>query len=266
MGYMIGCDDERHRASYGFQRDGGMSEYVLCDEKDLISLPDELSYTDGAQIACGFGTVYEGLDRIAVSGKDTVLVTGLGPVGLACAMVAKKMGAQKLVGVDISADRCDLALSLKLVDAAFVASSDEQDTLRKLRGETYKGLGFEKAIDCSASPSARTLCIRALRTWGKMNFIGEGGTVSFDPSDDVMHGQKTLYGSWVTSISNMEMLVELCVRWDLHPDSLVTHAFGLDNVGDAYETAAAAKAGKVAVAFDEELVRLKELISSSKFA
>jgi len=62
-----------------------MAEFLLAEEKDLVHLPDELSYADGAQVACGFGTVYEGLEKVGISGNDTVLITGLGPVGLAAA-------------------------------------------------------------------------------------------------------------------------------------------------------------------------------------
>ena len=42
-------------------------------------------------MACGFGTVYEGLEKIGISGDDAVLVVGLGPVGLAALMLAKSM-------------------------------------------------------------------------------------------------------------------------------------------------------------------------------
>ena len=91
-GYMISCTSPWRRA-YGWQRHGGMAPYILAEEKDLVLLPDELTYSDGAQVACGFGTVYEGLERVGVSGNDAVLVTGLGPVGLATAMLAKAMGA-----------------------------------------------------------------------------------------------------------------------------------------------------------------------------
>ena len=63
-GYMISCTSEKYRRAYGWQRDGGMAEYMVAEEKDLIALPDELSYADGAQVACGFGTVYEGLKKI----------------------------------------------------------------------------------------------------------------------------------------------------------------------------------------------------------
>jgi D-arabinose 1-dehydrogenase-like Zn-dependent alcohol dehydrogenase len=59
-GYMISCTSEKYRRAYGWQRDGGMAEFLLAEEKDLIPLPDELTYFDGAQVACGFGTVSEG--------------------------------------------------------------------------------------------------------------------------------------------------------------------------------------------------------------
>ena len=49
------------KAAYGWQRDGGHAEYLLAEEKDLILLPDALSYEDGAFISCGVGTAYEGI-------------------------------------------------------------------------------------------------------------------------------------------------------------------------------------------------------------
>ena len=93
-GYMISCTSEKYRRAYGWQRDGGMADYLLAEEKDLIHLPDELTYADGAQVACGFGTVYEGLEKIGISGNHAVLITGLGPVGLAAAALCRKLGAR----------------------------------------------------------------------------------------------------------------------------------------------------------------------------
>ncbi len=48
-GYMISCTSEKYRRAYGWQRDGGMADYLLAEEKDLILLPDQLSYVDGAR-------------------------------------------------------------------------------------------------------------------------------------------------------------------------------------------------------------------------
>ena len=94
-GYMISCTSEKYRRAYGWQRDGGMADYMIAEEKDLIALPDELSYADGAQVACGFGTVYEAIEKVGVSGNDSVLITGLGS-GRAggCGVVPKARLAQ----------------------------------------------------------------------------------------------------------------------------------------------------------------------------
>ena len=248
-GYMISCTSEKFRRAYGWQRDGGMAEYIRAEEKDLVALPDELSYTDGAQVACGFGTVYEGLEKIGISGNDRVLVTGLGPVGLATMMLAKAMGASMIIGIDGVKERRDLAVKLGLADLVLDAGPDNVADVKKATG----GMGCERSIDCSGNDKARLVCIQATRKWGKICFVGEGGTVAFLPSPDIIHDQKTIYGSWVTSIWKMEELVERIVRWNIHPEDLVTHRFPLEKAGEAYALMASGRCGKVAVVFDEEI-------------
>jgi threonine dehydrogenase-like Zn-dependent dehydrogenase len=247
-GYMISCTSEYRRA-YGWQRDGGMADFLLAEEKDLVYLPDELTYSDGAQVACGFGTVYEGLEKIGICGNDAVLVTGLGPVGLATAMLAKAMGAQKIIGIEVIDERIRIAKKLNLFDEVLRAGPENVSEVRNLTG----GFGAERAVDCSANDKARLTCIQSARKWGKIVFLGEGGRCSFQPSPDIIHDQKTIYGSWVTNLWRMEELVERLVRWQIHPEDLITHRFALEKVSEAYSLMASGKCGKVAVVFDEEL-------------
>ncbi|MCB1126745.1 MAG: zinc-binding dehydrogenase [Verrucomicrobiae bacterium] len=248
-GYMISCTNPKYRRAYGWQRDGGMADYLLAEEKDLVLLPDELTFADGAQVACGFGTVYEGLEKVGVSGNDAVLITGLGPVGLATGMLCRAMGARRIIGIDVVSERMELAKRLGLCDAVLASGTDNVSQVLDLTG----GHGVERAVDCSAHPVARATAIRATRKWGRIVLLGEGNSVEFNPSPDMIHDQKTLYGSWVTSIWKMEELVERLVRWNLHPADLITHRFALDHVADAYSLMASGKCGKVAVCFDEEL-------------
>ncbi|MEN8905650.1 MAG: zinc-binding dehydrogenase [Clostridiales bacterium] len=247
-GYMISCTSNYRRA-YGWQRDGGMAEYLLTEEKDLVFLPNELSYSDGAQIACGFGTVYEGLEKININGNDSVLITGLGPLGLATAMLSKALGANKIFGIEVIDERIKIAKSLNLFDNILKSNSDNVDEIKSL---TF-GNGVEKSVDCSANDKARLTCIQATRKWGKILFLGEGGNVSFKPSEDIIHDQKTIFGSWVTNIWRMEELVEKIIRWNIHPEDLITHRFSLDNISKAYSLMESGNCGKVAVCFDEEL-------------
>ncbi len=243
-GYAISCTS-KHRAAYGWQRNGGMAPYILADERDLIELPDSLTYLDGAQVACGFGTVYEAWEKIGVSGDDIVLVVGLGPVGLAALQLAKAMGATCTIGVEMNETRIKLAKDLGLADHVVTPGENALAQILELTG----GKGVEKALDASANVHGRALAIKATRAYGKIALVGEGGLCSFDASPDLIHGQKTIYGSWVTSLWQMENLVERLVRWNIHPDKLITHQFKLEEADKAYALMAKGDCGKVAVVF-----------------
>ena len=53
--------------------------------------------------------------------------------------------------------------------------------------------------------------------WANVVYLGEQGTVTFEPSPLLLNKNITLHGSWVTSVSNMEKLVELLDRKKIHP-------------------------------------------------
>jgi threonine dehydrogenase-like Zn-dependent dehydrogenase len=240
-GWMISCTDPG-RAAYGWQRDGGHAEWLLAEERTLVALPDELSYADGALVACGFGTVFAASRRAGVSGADRVLVTGLGPVGLGAALLCRALGA-RVVGVEPGPARRAFAASLGIE----VAISEEADHLAGELAEHTHGQGFEVAIDCSGSGEARRLCLAAAREWGRVVFVGEGGTVSFEPSPLLIHKQLTLHGSWVCSLGQMEELVERLVRWDLHPEATISHRFPLARADEAYALFDGGTTGKVLI-------------------
>ncbi len=244
-GYMISCTSEE-RAAYGWQRDGGHADYCLAEENTCVALPEPLSYEDGALIACGFGTVYEALNRMGVSGEDRVLITGIGPVGMAAGMVAKGMGASRVIGVDISQQRLDFSLEAETIDHAVVAGDGALSTIKELTN----GEGCEVSIDCSGSPAGRLLALQGTRRWGRSAMVGEGNTVEFDVSQTIIHNQITVYGSWVTSLGHMEALVEKLVEWDMRPDRIVSHRFSLDEAAEAYRVADAGQSGKVVIVFE----------------
>jgi len=157
-GYMISCRSPL-RAAYGWQRDGGHAEYLLAEENTCVRLPDSLSYVDGALSACGFGTVYEALRRVGLSGADRLLITGLGPVGLAAAMLGRALGAAEIIGTEVAEGRLRLAERLGLLDCILPA---DETSLGKIMDFTG-GQGCEVSIDCSGAAAARLLALQATR-------------------------------------------------------------------------------------------------------
>jgi threonine dehydrogenase-like Zn-dependent dehydrogenase len=149
-GYMIGCTSPL-RAAHGWQRNGGHAEYLLAEEATCILLPEPLTYVDGALVSCGFGTAYEGLLRLQLSGRDRLLITGLGPVGLAAAMLGRALGAGPIIATDVAPERLQMAEDLGLVDHAVPADERATVTIQELTD----GRGCEASIDCSGSSAAR---------------------------------------------------------------------------------------------------------------
>jgi threonine dehydrogenase-like Zn-dependent dehydrogenase len=151
--------------------------------------------------------------------------------------------------VDVSPERLALVREKGLADEALASDASALGNIRRLTD----GKGCEKTVDCSGSKQGRLLAIQATRNWGKSVMIGEDGEATFRPSADFMHEHKTLYGSWVTSTWRMEELVERMVRWDIHPDALITTRLPLEKVSEGFALMDEGKCGKVAICFDEEL-------------
>ncbi|HEX8488886.1 MAG TPA: zinc-binding dehydrogenase [Propionibacteriaceae bacterium] len=239
-GYQISCSSPR-RAAYGWQRDGGHADLILVQERDCIVLPDSVTFLDGACVACGFGTAYEGLLRAQVSGRDALAVVGLGPVGLAAGLLGGKLGAVPRVGVDPSAERRELAVRLGAVDAAF--APDEVEAARAV----VDG-GAHVAIDCSGSEPGRSTAVALVRARGRVVLVGEGNGLTVpEVSPTLIHPSITVIGSWVTSIEHMRELVSRLPVWNLHPEVVVTDTFPIAEADAAYRLADAGRSGKVAL-------------------
>ncbi|HEY8210954.1 MAG TPA: zinc-binding dehydrogenase [Myxococcaceae bacterium] len=242
-GYQISCTNP-FRAAYGWQRHGGHSAWLLAEERDCIPLPASLSYADGAMCACGVGTAWEVLTRMGVSGRDRLLVTGLGPVGLGVAMLGKAMGA-RVIGAEPSEARRKRAAELGVVDEAVESNDQALARIKELTG----GRGCEASVDCSGAASGRLLALEGTRRWGRCGFVGEGGAIQFAVSEALIHPQRTLFGSWVTSLKHLSDLLEHLDRWGVHPEKIVTDRLPLSEAGRAYELAAGGQAGKVCIIF-----------------
>ena len=98
----------QHRvAALGFGRDGADAEYLAVPANRCYPIPESMSWEDAVMISCQAGTAYAPLRRLGASGRHSIVVVGLGPVGLCVTMVGKAMGA-RMIGLDPVPERRDL--------------------------------------------------------------------------------------------------------------------------------------------------------------
>lgn len=243
-GYPVVCTS-LERAAYGGERDGGHAPLLLVEQRSLIHLPDSLSFVDGAMIACGVGTAYSAILKTGARAGSRMLVTGLGPVGLAVTLLAADMGIE-VIGADPNAARAEEARRHGLSHAIL---STGETALQELM-EVTDGAGVDAAIDCTGVNAARLLCIEGSATWGQVVFVGVGREpITFEPTLQLIVKMATVRGSWVSSMAEMQELTRILARRDVHPEALVSETFSLDQGVEAYQRFSSGASGKMAFVF-----------------
>jgi len=215
---------------YGNNAHGGHAQYLKVPANTLVPLPDELTFSAGAAIACGSGTAYSALRRINLSGNDTIAIFGQGPVGLAATQYAKAMGA-RVIALDISQPRLNRAKAFGADEVVDPGSNDPVAEIKELTHGRYADL----TLDTSSNPDARLNAVRSTKVWGTMCFVGEGGDVHIDVSPHLLRRQLTLVASWTFSNIIQAECARFSVERGIDVDNLFTHRWSIDQADEAYQ-------------------------------
>ena len=229
---------------YGFSDHGGNAPSMRVPASTLVPLPEPLSFEEGAAIACGTGTAYMALKRLDVSGRDTLAIFGQGPVGLSATLLARAMGAH-VVAVDVAPARLALAREHGAEVTINAAAENPVEAIRKLT----HGEGADAALDCTGNPEARVNAVKCARIWGRVCFVGEGNTTTFDISPDIIHKQLTIYGSWTFSTVGLEECARFIADRQVPLHRLITHRFPIDQAAEAFKLFDTGTTGKCVFVF-----------------
>lgn len=216
------------------------AQYVVQQDWLLVPIPPQVSYEHAAMACCGLGPTFGAMQRMRVDAFDTVLITGLGPVGLGGVINARFRGA-RVIGVDSNEFRARLARKL---GAEALLDPRDEDVSSKIRDLTA-GVGTDKAVDCSGAAQAQRLCIQAARCKGHVAFVGEGGPVEVHVSSDMIRKGLTLHGAWHYNLADTPRVMQVIVQSGAALDTLITHTFALSQVQQAFELQATGNSAKV---------------------
>ena len=214
---------------YGVTGHGAHTKYMAIPYYTLVPLPEELTFSTGAAISCGTGTAYGALRRMEMNGGKTLAVFGQGPVGISGTMLGKAMGMD-VIGLDVSDERLALAKECGADHTINVAKLDGIEELKKLTG----GKGVHYALETSANPDARTAAVRSTRAWGKVCYVGEGGSLTLEVSPDMIRRQVTLMGSWTFSTHIQDECTKFIADNGVDIDRQITETFKLSEAASAY--------------------------------
>ena len=238
IGYTQMC--LKHHEVYGRTENGGHQDYMVVPAYTCIAMPDELDFASAAACSCGTGTAFQAIKRLNVLGAETVAIFGQGPVGLSATMFAAQLGA-RVIAVDISQYRLNLARELGASEVIDSSSHDAEQIIRELTS----GEGAECTLDATGIPEVRIQAVDSAKYWGKVCFVGEGNTTTFDVSAQIIHKQLTILGSWTFSQAGLSEVANFVIQRQSPMDKLITHTFPLKEAQKAYDTFISGETGKV---------------------
>ncbi len=233
--------------NYNFEKFTGSPEgratyaqYILKPSWLLPAIPDGVSYEKASLAVCGLGPSFGAFETMGLSAFDTVLITGLGPVGLGGVVNARFRGA-RVIGVDSVPYRAERA---KQMGAEEVLDPRDENLVARIR-ELTDGRGVDCSLDCSGTVAAQRTCIEATRRKGKVAFVGEcGQELPIRVSPDLIRKGLTIIGSWHYNLNLFPKLMKVIQESPI-ADLLISHVFPMSRVEEAFEVSASHECAKI---------------------
>ena len=233
--------------SYDFARFNGSLEgsatyaqYLLKPAWILPAIPEGVSYDHASLSLCALGPSFGAFHSLGLSAFDTVLITGLGPVGLGAVVNARFRGARE-IAVDSVPYRVERA---RAMGAVAVLDPRDEGILARIK-ELTGGIGVDCALDCSGALMAERLCIDAARRKGKVAFVGQcHDDLAIRVSPDMLVKGLTLIGSWHYNLNLFPPIMKVIQESPIL-DLLISHVLPMSKIQEAFEISASHDTAKV---------------------
>lgn len=231
---------------------GALAEQVVVPAAAVIRVPADLPFEPAALLGCGVLTGVGAVRNTArVAAGDSVLVLGLGGVGLAAVSAARAAGADPVLAADLSPAKEELA---RAAGATEFLVSDE--ALPKAVRARTGGRGVDHAFECVGRSVTIQAAWRSSRRGGQVTVVGMGrrdDLVSLSALD-IFHWARTLRSSVYGSSDPDREVPELAaavLSGALDLDPLITHRTGLDGAAEAFDRMARGEGARSVVVFDD---------------
>lgn len=240
------CDERR---ALGFDVDGGFAEHLLIPFESIrtgavCEIPDNVSYEQAALIE-PISCCLHAQTLVKVGAGDTVTIIGAGPMGIMHTVMAKALGASKVIVGEISEQRLQTAVDF----GADVAVNPAKEDLASRVFEATERHGSDVVIVAVGSRSALEQALGLLSKGGRVCFFAglQKGKESVRLNANIIHYRETVVlGSFASTPYEFYQTVRLAASGKLlNMKPIVTHRFSLDDASKAFEAALSGRALKV---------------------
>ncbi|MFQ6392843.1 alcohol dehydrogenase catalytic domain-containing protein [Nocardia sp. KC 131] len=196
-------------------------------EGNLVRLPDAVSDEAAVVLTDNAPTAWYGARRARIAAGDTVVVIGLGPVGLMAVQSAFAMGAARVLGVDLVGERRKHAAEL---GAEPIESDDPKAAIRDMLGD-----GADVAIEAVGADATIKLAISAVGHRGRVSVVGVSQNRAFPFHMQLAQVKELEFHIGLCSIQyELPALLRLTAAGRLDPEAVVSHQLPMSDGSSAY--------------------------------
>ncbi|KAM3231093.1 hypothetical protein ACQJBY_061325 [Aegilops geniculata] len=231
--------DSQGEPLHDFLAVSSFSQYTVVDVNQVVKVDPAVPPKLACLLGCGAGTGVGAAWRLAkVQPGSSVVIFGLGAVGLSVAQGAKMCGAAKIIGVDLNPDKEELGKKFGVTDFVNPSKLGESPLSQVIIEMT--GGGADYCFECIGAASVMTEAFRSAKQGnGKTVILGlekDGKPISL-PSIEFLFG-KCVMGSLFGGIkpkTDIPILAEKCMNKELELEKLITHEVGLQEINTAFD-------------------------------
>jgi len=232
---------------------GGFATETVVDAAACIPVPADIPLTEAALLGCAVLTGIGAVRNAArVRPGESVVVFGLGGVGLSAVQGARLAGAGRIIAVDPSAEKAELALRTGATDAVEPGA----DVAKRIRA-LCDGRGADHAIECVGRADTIRAAWSSTRRGGHTTVVGMGSKTDelrFNALE-VTHFARSLQGCMYGSADPAVDITYLLDRYragELDLRAMVTSEIDLTEVGAAFERLARGTGARTVVVFPDD--------------
>ena len=215
----------------------GFAEQALVHEHQLAKVPKELPFPQACILGCGTVTgAGAAINTAGIRPGETVVVIGVGGVGLNVISGARLAGAAQIIAVDMQPMKEALARKFGATHFVHAGEGDVVETVR-----TLSNGGVDHAFEVIGLKPTSEQAIQMARNGGGAYMIGvhkPGGSIAVDVLTDLISRQVTVKGVYMGSSNikhDIPMYADLYLQGRFNLDDLISREIGIDDINEAYE-------------------------------
>jgi len=215
---------------------GNYAEYLLLvAETDLFKIETNVNLEIFVPASCSGATAAHAFDLSEMGSGDSILVQGVGPLGIFGVAFASSHGASQIIVIGGTEERLKMARFFGATHSLNRHKLSQKER-KEAVSELTHGRGVDVAFETAGEPDALKECISLIRPGGSCITAGFGephGTVELDCFHDLNRKHLRLQGIWTSDVKHTHMALQLILSRLNDFQKLITHRFSLDQANEA---------------------------------